>query len=101
MEVRFVKLTSDSLCENGLQDEYSVLLSLVIFQNNPSQCTSLSLSLNVDFCPLLLFPGTAFPSFMYANITLETVTLDSPNNVAVFVTHAPAPLSKLDKSPIF
>jgi hypothetical protein len=27
---------------------------------------------------------------MYADITLETVTLNTPNNVAVFVTDAPA-----------
>jgi hypothetical protein len=40
--------------------------------------------------------------------TLETVTLDTPNNVAVFFTDAPAkcaPMiythSKLEKSPIF
>jgi hypothetical protein len=28
--------------------------------------------------------------FVYANITLETVALDTPNNVAVFITAAPA-----------
>jgi hypothetical protein len=28
--------------------------------------------------------------FMYANVTLETVDLDIPNNAAVFVTDAPA-----------
>jgi hypothetical protein len=45
---------------------------------------------------------------MYADITLETAALHTPNNVAVFVIDAPAkhalmicPLSKLDKSPIF
>jgi hypothetical protein len=45
---------------------------------------------------------------MYADITLETVALDTPNNAAVFVTDAPAkrapmiyPLSKSDKSPFF
>jgi hypothetical protein len=44
---------------------------------------------------------------MYADITLETFLLDTPNNIAV-VTDAPAkctltiyPLSKLDKSTIF
>jgi hypothetical protein len=42
---------------------------------------------------------------MYDSITLETVTLDTPNNVEVFVTDAPAKrapticlLSKSDKS---
>jgi hypothetical protein len=45
---------------------------------------------------------------MYADITLETVDLDTPNIVAVFVMDAPArhvttiyPLSKSEKSPIF
>jgi hypothetical protein len=40
---------------------------------------------------------------VYADITLETAALDTPNNVAVFATDAPAkctpticPLSKLD-----
>jgi hypothetical protein len=28
--------------------------------------------------------------FVYADITLETVTLSTPNNVAVFITDAPA-----------
>jgi hypothetical protein len=37
MDVGFVKLTSDSFCGNGLQDEYSVLLSsAVLFQNRTS-----------------------------------------------------------------
>jgi hypothetical protein len=45
---------------------------------------------------------------VYADITLENVALDTPNNVAVFVTDAPAkcasmiyPLSKLEKPPHF
>jgi hypothetical protein len=45
---------------------------------------------------------------MYAaNITFQTVALNTPNNAAAFVTDAPAkhapmicPLSKLDKSPV-
>jgi hypothetical protein len=46
--------------------------------------------------------------FMYADITLQMFTLDTPNNVADFVTHFPAKrapticlLSKSDKSPSF
>jgi hypothetical protein len=61
-----------------------------------------------DFRPVFLFADVVFPWFVYADITLETVALDTPNNVAVFVTDAPAkrapticPLSKSDKSPIF
>jgi hypothetical protein len=45
---------------------------------------------------------------MYADITLETVALDTPNNVAVHVTDAPTrrvsticSLSKSDMSPTF
>jgi hypothetical protein len=45
---------------------------------------------------------------VYAEIILETVTLDTPNNVADFITDASAkyapmicPLSKSDKSPVF
>jgi hypothetical protein len=45
---------------------------------------------NVDFHPLFLFSYVVFPQFMYANITLEIVALDTPNNVAVFITDAPA-----------
>jgi hypothetical protein len=67
------------------------------------------LSAIVDFRPLFLFADAVFPRFVYADIiTLETVVLDTLNNVAAFVTDAPAPrapmicpLSKSDKSPIF
>jgi hypothetical protein len=38
-----------------------------------------SLSVSVDFCPLFLFTDV-FPWFVYANI-IETVALDTPNNV--------------------
>jgi hypothetical protein len=47
-----------------------------------------SLSVNVDFHSLLLF-ADVFPWFVYADITLETVTLDTPN-VALSVTDAAA-----------
>jgi hypothetical protein len=66
-----------------------------------------SLSINVDFRPLFLFADVVFPWFMYADITLETVALDTCNNVSGFVRDAPAkhapticPLSKSDNSPI-
>jgi hypothetical protein len=78
-----------------------------IFRNNPSYVRR-SLTVNVDFCPLDLIPNVVFPWFMYADVTLETVALDTPNNLAVFVTDVPAnrvpticPLSKSDKSSIF
>jgi hypothetical protein len=63
---------------------------------------------NADFRPLFLFAEVVLPWFVYADITLETFTLNTPNNVAVFVTDAPAKrepmicsLSKSDKSPTF
>jgi hypothetical protein len=67
-----------------------LFLSVLIF----AHCSSSLLLSSHDSC--------------YAAITLETVALDTPNNVAVFVTYAPAKpapticsLSKSDKSPIF
>jgi hypothetical protein len=47
-------------------------------------------SVSVDFCPLFLFTDVVFTWFIYADITFETVILDTPNNVAVSVTDAPA-----------
>jgi hypothetical protein len=80
----------------------------LIFQNNPSQCTTISFC-QCRFLPTLFLFTNVFPWFMYvADTTLQTVALNTPNNVAVFVTDAPAkhaatifPLSKSDKSPIF
>jgi hypothetical protein len=67
-----------------------------------------SLSVNADFHPLFLFVDVIAPWFPYANITLETLVLDTPNNVAVSVRDASVkctpmicPLSKSDKFPIF
>jgi hypothetical protein len=42
-----------------------------------------SLSVSVDFRPLFFFADVVFLWFVYADITLETVSLDTPNNVAV------------------
>jgi hypothetical protein len=49
-----------------------------------------SLSVNVDFRPRFLSAVDIFSRFVCADITLQTVALDTPNNVAVFVTDAPA-----------
>jgi hypothetical protein len=49
-----------------------------------------SVSVNVEICPLFLFADVVFPWFVYADITLKTVALDATDNVAVFVTDAPA-----------
>jgi hypothetical protein len=61
------------------------------------------LSVNVDFHPLFLFADAVFPWFVYADKTLETVTRDTPNKVALFVTDTPTicSLPKSDKSTIF
>jgi hypothetical protein len=68
----------------------------------------LSFPVNADFHSLFLFADAVFPWFVYADITLKTVALGTPNNVAVFVTDAPGrsaaticPFSKSHKSPIF
>jgi putative cell wall-binding protein len=50
------------------------------------------LSVNVDLSSLALFADVVFvfPWFVYAHITLETIALDTPNNVAVFIIGGPA-----------
>jgi hypothetical protein len=127
LDVGFVKLTLLTLdrvgqfsWKQGLQDEYSVPLSChlccsssVIFQNNPQPTT-------ISFCQYWFSPTVplrwCIPMICVCwyklrncrSQTLETVALDTPNNVVVFVTYAPAertrtisPLSKSDKSPTF
>jgi hypothetical protein len=42
-----------------------------------------SLSVNIDFRPLFLFADVVFAWFVYADITLEIVALDTPNNMEV------------------
>jgi hypothetical protein len=94
MDVGCVKLKLDSFCGNSVFKMYSVLLpshlccsSAVIFQNNASQCT---ISSYQCWFSLFLFTDVVFPWSVYANIALETVILNKPNNVAVFVTDAQA-----------
>jgi hypothetical protein len=49
--------------------------------------------MTISFCQCC-FPSTvplrwcSFPWFMHSNITLETVALDTPNNVVMLVTDA-------------
>jgi hypothetical protein len=43
-------------------------------------------SVSVDFRPLFLFADVVYPWFVYADKTLETVALDTRNNVAGFIT---------------
>jgi hypothetical protein len=101
------------LWKQGLRDEYSVLLQFICaavvlwFFDAVLLNVRRSLSVNVDFRLLFLFADVAFPWFVYADLTSETVALDTPNNVSVFVRDAPAkcastirPLSKSEKAPI-
>jgi hypothetical protein len=67
-----------------------------------------SFAVSVDFRQLFLFADVTFLGFVFAEITLETVAPDTPNNLEVFATHvsvkwAPTicPPLKLDKSAIF
>jgi hypothetical protein len=48
------------------------------------------ISVSVDFRSLFLFADVVFPWFVYADITLESGALDTPNNAAVFITDTPA-----------
>jgi hypothetical protein len=102
------------LWKQGRQDEYSVLLtchiccsSYVIFETILVNARR-SLSVSVDFRPLFLFADVVFPRVVYADITLETVALDTHNNVVDFIRYAPTkrppticPLSKSGHSLIF
>jgi hypothetical protein len=82
--------------------------SSVILRNNPSQCTTNSFC-QCWFSPAVPYRSRCLPMTCECphNLT-ETVALDLPNNVADFVTDAPAkcapricPLSKWDKFPIY
>jgi hypothetical protein len=103
-----VKLTSDSFCGNGDFSSTVTYIAVVLwFLETILLSVRRSLSVIFYFCQLFLFADVVFPWFVYADITLETVALDTPNNVAIFVIDAPAkrgpticPLSKLGKSPI-
>jgi hypothetical protein len=68
--------------------EYSVLLSCHLCCSSSVTFRTIllnvrrSLCVNVDFRPLYLFADVVLLWFVNANITLETVALDAPNNVA-------------------
>jgi hypothetical protein len=44
---------------------------------------NVSLPVSVDFRPLLLIANVVFPLFMYADITVESVSVDASNDVSV------------------
>jgi hypothetical protein len=95
VDVGFVKLTSDSFCGNRAFKMNIQFCSHLCCNSSVNFETILlnaqrSLSVNFDFRSLFLFADVVFPWFMYADITLETVALDTPNNVAIFITDAPA-----------
>jgi hypothetical protein len=105
--VGFVKLTTDSFCGKwafkvNIQFCCHLCCNSSLFFKTTVLNVRRSLSVSVHFRPLFLF-ADVFPGFM------ETVALDTTNNVAVFVADAPSkraltmmcPVSKSDKSPIF
>jgi hypothetical protein len=87
VDVGFVKLTWDSFCGNRVFKMHIQFYCHQCCNNSVIFGTILlnirrSLSINFYFCPLFLF-ADVFPRFVCANITLETVALDTPNNTAV------------------
>jgi hypothetical protein len=67
VDVVFMELRADNVC-------HLCFSSPVIFRN-------ILLIVNVGFRPLFLFT-VVFPRFVYADITLQTVALDTPHNEA-------------------
>jgi hypothetical protein len=88
MDVGFVKLMSESFCENGIfkmNIQFCCHLCCcisVIFRKKILLNIRRSLSVNVDFRPLFLFADVVFPWFVHADIIIETVALVALNNVA-------------------
>jgi hypothetical protein len=85
VDIGFVKLTSDSFCGSGVFKmsiqfccPVTCAAAVVIFFK---QFLVYDVFVIVDFRPLFFADVV-----LYANISLETVALDTPNNVAVFVT---------------
>jgi hypothetical protein len=100
VEVGFVKLTSDSFCGNKV-------FKMTIQFRCPVTCAAVILwfletvllnvrrtPVSVDFRPLFLFADVC------ADITTEIVALDTPNNVAVFVTDASTKRASTSPIPI-
>jgi len=104
VDIGYVKLLSDCFCGNRvfkMNTEFYCHFCCsgsMIFRHNPLQCT-VTHSLSFGFWQLFLLSDDAFPSFVYAVITLETAAVDTHNKVAVLVTdipvkHAPTVLFK-------
>jgi hypothetical protein len=91
VDVEFVKLMLDSFCGNrgfkmNIQFCWPVTCAAVvlIFFETLLLNVRRSLSVTVNFRPLFLFTDVVIPWFMYADITLESVALDTPYNLTVF-----------------
>jgi hypothetical protein len=94
VDVGFVMLTSDSFRGNRIFKmniqflmQFTCAAVVVSFFETILNVRR-SLSVSVDFHPLFLFADVVFSQFMCADVTLETVALDTRNNVAVFITDA-------------
>jgi hypothetical protein len=115
VDVGFLKLTSDSFCGNkvfGMNIQFccpvTCAAAVLWFFDNILLNVRWYLSVSVEFRAIFRFAGVVFPRFVYADVSLETVALNTPNNVAVFATNAAAkraptfcPLLKFDRSPVF
>jgi hypothetical protein len=59
---------------------------LRFFEKKTSQCTTIYLFLStLIFAHCCLFVDVVFSTFVYADITLQTVALDTPINMAVLL----------------
>jgi hypothetical protein len=92
-DVGFLKLMSDSFCGNRIfrwifcSAVTCAAVISVIFLNSPSGCKMIYFC-QCWFSPTVPHLHCCLPMIMYTDIILETVTLDTPNNMAVFVTDA-------------
>ena len=111
VDVGFVKLLSGCFYGNGfsriiMSSAVTFAAAVLWFLDTVLFSVQQSLSLSSGFLPLFLLAYGVFPWFVYAVITLDTATQDTPNKVAILVTDASAkctptvcPLWKLTSFP--
>jgi hypothetical protein len=88
MDVRFVELAMDSFCVNrvfSMNIQFCCHLYCSSFATLTQSNDDLFLSLLIfTHCTALFLFTDVIPLFVYANITTDPVTLNIPNNEAVF-----------------
>jgi hypothetical protein len=82
VDARFVTLMSESFYANR-SSRWILGSAVLLWFFETLLNIRRSLSVNADFCPLFIFADVVFPRFVYADITLETVALDTTNVAAV------------------